>query len=130
MTASTEKRIAKIENTHLGEDHGVLTAYLFVDYGEGGKQGIGGYSLDRYNRETEQRVGTAYGCEFIRRLMLACGVSTWEKLSGRTVYAICNRAEPAGFGHKVIGIEPLPTEPGEPFIFSELAAEFSEEGES
>ena len=35
------KQIAKIESTHLGyEDHGILTAHLYVDYG-GSHQGIG-----------------------------------------------------------------------------------------
>ena len=109
--------IAKVESTSLGyEDHGILTCWLHLKYGTG-VQGAGGYALDEYDEAAERRVGTAYGCEFIVRLMRACGVDEWSKVKGRTVYAV---RDGEGFGARVIGIAPLPTEKGEEFLFDSL----------
>lgn len=124
----TEKKIAMIESTQLGtEDHGVLTCWLHVSYGDGRHQGIGGYGLDEFDKATKHRVGTAYGCEFIKRVLLACGVESWEKLPGRTIFAIQDPSEWAGFGHRVVGIAPLPTEPGVELLFDDLREQFTED---
>lgn len=123
------QRIAKIASTSLGvEDHGVLTAYLTVDYG-GAVQAIGGYGLDRYDAEQKRRVGTAYGCEFIARVIRACGVAKWEDVAGRTIYVLQDLPEGTSVlgTAKVVGIENLPTEPGERFVFADLADEFRAE---
>lgn len=122
--------IAKIASTRLGvEDHGVLTAYLTVDYGGGAVQAIGGYGLDRYDAELKRRVGTAYGCEFIARVIRACGVTKWEDVAGRTIYVLQDLPEGVAVlgTAKVVGIENLPTEPGERFVFADLADEFRAE---
>lgn len=96
-----KKELAKIESTFLGfEDHGILTAYVNVNYGSA-SQGIGGYDL-------RDKAGP-----FIDRLLKACGVTSWEKLVGRTIYVLSE-------GGRVVGICPLPTEPGTAFIFSEV----------
>lgn len=100
---SIEKRVAKIESTHLGyEDHGILTFFLYLTYG-GSSQGAGGYVL-----------GEPYTTGYIKGILKACGVSSWEKLPGRTIYAY------ADFG-KVYAIENLETEPGEKFDFSSVS---------
>lgn len=94
------KEIAKIESTMLGfEDHGNLTAMLMVDYGDGARQGIGGYALKQ----------TA--AAFIEGVLFACGVRTWEELTGCTIYVL---TEDDG---RVYGIQHLPTEPGGLFVF-------------
>lgn len=116
------KEIAKITSTALGyEDHGILSSMLFVDYGGGTCQGIGGYSLDEPTHDADGkflgRRGSAYGCEFIARTLKACGVDSWEKIKGRTIYVL---KEDDRWGAKVLGIAPLPTEPGEPFMFADL----------
>lgn len=112
-----EKEIAKIEDVSLGyEDHGILTCWLHLSYGTGG-QGAGGYALDEFDEATRERRGTAYGCEFIIRLMRACGVEEWSKMKGRTVFALRNSS--SGL---VKGIAPLPTEPGEEFVFDSIKA--------
>lgn len=109
------KRIARIESTFLGwEDHGCFTCSLNVDYG-GSRQGVGGYVLDRPG--VEGRQGSVYGTEFLLRTMRACGVDRWEKLPGRTVYVL---TDVESMSAKVLGLEPLPTEPGERFLFSEI----------
>lgn len=79
---------AQIESTMLGyEDHGILTCYLHLKWGARG-QGFGGYALDKHNGERNlksRRLGTAYGCEFIARIMQTVGVEKWEDLKGKFV---------------------------------------------
>lgn len=113
MSEVVEKKIAKVTGTFLGwEDHGMFTCSLTLDYGHSG-QGAGFYQLSTYDPATDRQVGTAEGLEFVIRLLRACGVSSWERLVGRTVFAHATSG-------KVLGIEPLPTEPGEAFFFDDL----------
>ena len=122
MTGDITRRLAKIESTDLAFHNGsILTAYLHVNYGGGLAQGIGGYSLDRYDRATQRRIGTAYGCEFIRRILLACGVERWEDLPGRTIYVIQTEEQTRLGAAGALGIAPLATEPGEEFLFDDLS---------
>lgn len=115
------KEIAKIESTSLGtEDHGIFTAMLRVNYG-GSSQSIGGYSLDEYDPDLKRRVGTAFGLEFIKRVLGVCGVTEWEKIKGRTIFVL---RQSEGFGAKVLGIASLPTEGNETFLFQDLVKEF------
>lgn len=126
--------IAKITGTMLGyEDHGILTCMLTVEYGGGSGQGIGGYCLDTPVKDDGRfvcRVGTAYGMEFVARVLRACGVDKWEDVKGRTIYVLQDLPEgEAAWGtSRVVGIENLPTERGERFIFADLAAEFDPDG--
>jgi len=117
------KELAKIESTFLGvEDHGIFTSILYVKYSDSVHQGIGTYSLDVWDEEKKRRVGTAYGLEFIKRTLQVCGVDSWEKLKGRTIYTL---KESDRWGAKILGIESLPTEGNAVFIFDDLAEEFS-----
>lgn len=84
---------AVIESTMLGdEDHGIFTCYVFVS-GDGWGCGFGGYALDEYNKKAEERIGTAYGLEFIKRILKTLEVTKWEKLVGTPV-----RVETQGLG--------------------------------
>lgn len=104
-----QREIAKVESTHFGfEDHGVLTAYMHVNYG-GMTQSVGGYFLGPNN-------GPACA-EFMSRILRAFGVNTWEAVRGRTVYVLRDANT-----RRVEGIEPLPTERGERFIFVDAFA--------
>ncbi len=96
------------------EDHGILTAYIHLTYGKSGGQGAGGMSLDTYDKVKERRVGHALGSEFILRTLRAFGVSKWEDLQGRTVFALIDK------NNRVAGFQPLPTEKGEEFLFEDL----------
>ncbi|CAB4894635.1 unannotated protein [freshwater metagenome] len=99
---STEERIAKALSTELGyEDHGIFTAIVRLDYGGSG-QGAGLYALKGDK-----------GIEFVRRMVDAFGVQSWEQIPGRTVIAVADYT-------KVHGIKPLPTEPGTAFMFDDL----------
>jgi hypothetical protein len=95
MTIGGERYLlipALIEGTHLGyEDHGIFTAWLTLDYG-GGSQGAGMMCLDRpASREADgdrRREGTAYGLDWLIRALETVGVSTWEEVRGKRVYAL------------------------------------------
>ena len=82
-----EVKNAKITSVQLGfEGHGILTAFLHLDYGDSSAQGFGGYSLD------------SWACAvFVRRVLEVVGVDNWEDLKGQTVRV---KAE----GHKVHAI--------------------------
>jgi hypothetical protein len=95
MTVGGERYLlipALIERTHLGfEDHGIFTAWLTLDYGSSG-QGAGMMCLDQPTpREPGGafgREGTAYGLDWIIRALETVGVSTWEEVRGKRVYAL------------------------------------------
>lgn len=131
MNDTTEivKTIAKIEGSSLGwEDHGIFTVSLTMNYGGSG-QGVGGYALDepfKIDGKHAGRRGTAYGMEFVCRTLKACGVNSWEKLQGRTVYVLHDGEPRWGSHDNVLGIENLPTEPGNRFLFRDLLDEFAE----
>jgi len=109
------RELAKIEQTFLGyQDHGHLTAVLRVSCGAV-SQSVGGYSLDEYDAAAGLRVGTVRAAEFIGRTVKACGADSWEQLRGRTIYVLID-----GTDGVAVGIENLPTEPGERFIFADV----------
>ena len=79
-----EIKNARIESTMLGyEDHGILTCFLYLDYGGGGHQGFGGYAFDDYREEVRERVPVAFGAQFISSILKTVGATSWEKLPGQ-----------------------------------------------
>lgn len=77
---------AIIESARItNDDHGLLTAWLSLDYGGQG-QGFGGYSLylpDSFKHHNPS--GPNFAGHFIWRVMEVAGVSDWAKLPGKTV---------------------------------------------
>lgn len=82
--------IAMVTDTMLGiEDHGILTAFIYLEYMGGGIQGAGGYMLDVSNpSKKKSRKGTSGTAIFIRRCLEVIGSDTWEKLKGNYVIAL------------------------------------------
>lgn len=87
--------LGTIDGTMLGiEDHGIMSFFLYIDYLNGGTQGSGGYALDGYNKEHEKnkklysRTGVAGSILLIRRILETVGVSNWEDLKGKKVFAL------------------------------------------
>lgn len=80
------------------EGHGIFSAYLQLEF-DGSGQSFGGYALDQYNKERKERVGTAYGMEFIRRVMDVVGVESWEALKGKHVRVDHDHSKIYGIGH-------------------------------
>jgi hypothetical protein len=79
---------ALIEKTTLGyEDHGIMLAWLHLDY-TGSAQGAGGYVLDTYDEEQGHRVGSAYGLDWIIRVLKVVGVDEWESVPRHRIYAL------------------------------------------
>jgi len=73
------------------DDHGLLTAWIMLDYGDGGHQGFGGFAL--YLPENSYRKSGDCTGKFIFRCLQIAGVTNWEKLNGRTIRVDC---EPLG----------------------------------
>lgn len=76
LGVEAETRIANavIEDTMLGnEDHGIPTCYLYLSYGDGGRQGFGGYDLRHY------------GIKFLTEVLRISECDQWEKLRGKPV---------------------------------------------
>ena len=112
------REIAKIEDAFLGyEDHGILTIILTLRYGGGSGQGAGMYALDQYDEDAGHRVGHRSLGDFVIGVLRATGSRNWSEVEGKTVFAI---KDSDSYGARVIGIEPLPTEPGERFMFDEV----------
>lgn len=87
MAQMVEKN-ARIESTMLGvESHGILTAFVHVA-GDGWGCGFGGYSLDgphNVDGKFAGRIGSAFGMEWIRRVLDVLEAQTWETLPGTIV---------------------------------------------
>lgn len=81
------------------DDHGLLTAWLMLDYGNSG-QGFGGYALylpvDFNHHELKSHAG-----HFIWRVMEIAGVEEWGKLPGKTIRARCDSGVVEAIGHIV-----------------------------
>lgn len=63
------------------EDHGILTAFVFLEW-PGGGAGLGGFAFDQAgpNRTRTPAKHLAY---FVRRVLETVGVDAWEKLPGK-----------------------------------------------
>ena len=78
------KQLAKITKAGLEiKERGILTFWIHVEYEEGCCQGIGGIVLDSYDKAKGMRVGTAYGCEMIRRILTALNVNDFSEMKGK-----------------------------------------------
>ncbi len=79
---------AKITNTFLGlEDHGILTAYLYMEF-DIGDQGFGGYALK----------GQAMSI-FIKGCIDTVSTKSWEDLKGKYVRIKHNHSKILEIGH-------------------------------
>lgn len=80
-------------------DHGVLSAWLTLEYGGGSCQGFGGYSLYLPKSFKHHKIaGPNYAGHFIWRVMEIAGVESWDKLVGKTI-----RVQAAHQGVEAIG---------------------------
>lgn len=119
-------QIGTIKSTHLGgEDHGILSAMLHVEW-SGGGVGAGGYCLDEpTNRDARDytRRGTAYGLDHIMQIMATVGVTGWEKLVGKQVIVLFEGR--SAWGAQCVGIAST-TDEDKVLIFKEHAAKWRE----
>lgn len=119
-----QSQLAKISKASLKiRERGILNFLIHVDYEEGFSQGVGGVALDTYDAKNKKRVGTAYGCEVIRRLLLALDVNDFAEMKGKVIWVI---GEGEGLNFKPIGIRALAVDnkKSEAVIFKEIFEEF------
>lgn len=121
------KQLAKITKASLEiQDRGILNFWIHVSYEEGGSQGVGGICLDTYSKIKESRVGTAFGCEIIRQLLLCLNVNDFSEMEGKIIWVI---GEGSGLGFSPKGIERLRVEGKnkecERVVFDEILKEFN-----
>ena len=120
------KQLAKISKAHLEiQERGILNFRIHVDYEDGFSQGIGGICLDSYSEEKGRRIGTAYGCEMIRRLLIELGVNDFSEMRGRHVWVL---GDGDGLSFTPTGIKGLKVDVGSDngVVFSEIANEFNQ----
>lgn len=83
-----EIKNAIITSTMLGiEDHGIMSFYLYLDYGGSG-QGAGGWCLDTPIEQGGtfiRRIGTAGGLTLIMEILKIANVEKWEDLKGKYI---------------------------------------------
>ena len=121
-----EKKLAKVSSARLEMIRGILMFYITVDYEDGLSQNVGGLCLDTYDKAKEKRVGTAYGCEMIRRCLLEFNVNDFSEMKGKYIWVL---GEGEGFDFTPKGLQKLVVDGGkekEPFIFSEVFEQFKE----
>lgn len=90
---------AQIKSTSLGAgDAPCFTCYLHLEF-DGGGVSFGGYSLDKFDKELDKRIGVGMSIDFIQEIMDVVGVSTWEQLKGKYI-----RLDTEGWGGRALGI--------------------------
>lgn len=97
-----ETKNAVIESARItNDDHGLLSAWLHLSYGDSGGQGFGGYSLylpKSFSHHTNQK---NYAGHFIWRVMEIAGVDEWSKLPGKTIRVRAEWGHVHAIGHIV-----------------------------
>ena len=80
------------------DDHGLLSAWLHLDY-DGSGQGFGGYALylpDSFKHKDNQK---NYAGHFIWRVMEVADVTKWESLTGKTIRVKAGHTGIEAIGH-------------------------------
>lgn len=80
------------------EDHGILTAYLYLDYGGSG-QGFGGHALHLPKDYTHFTESKNFAGHFIRRSLEIADVEKWAQLKGKAIRVKADHGKVHAIGH-------------------------------
>ena len=93
-----EPQLARITGVQLGiEDHGLLSSFIMLDYARAGDkiggtgQGFGGYNLG----------GGTFASFWLKGVLAAVGVTEWDQLKGKMVWAYAEHSKV----HKIVGLD-------------------------
>jgi len=80
-----EIKNAVITKTRLGyQAQGIMTCYLDLSFGSA-MQSFGGFALDVYDKKLGERLGAAYGMDFIQAILKTLEIERWENLEGEQI---------------------------------------------
>lgn len=85
--------------TITSDDHGILSAWLYLDYGGSG-QGFGGWYLYLPKSFNHHKLESVAG-HFLFRCMEIAGVTNWNELQGKTIRAKADHCKIESIGHIV-----------------------------
>jgi hypothetical protein len=101
MSGEIETVNAVIEAAEITNDgHGLLSAWVTLDYGDCGHQGFGGWSLYLPKSFTHHKLESLAG-HFIWRVMEIAGVERWSQLKGKTIRVKKEWSKVHAIGHIV-----------------------------
>ncbi len=107
------RKIGRIQKATLGfNDREMVTLYLDMDYG-GACQLVGGFHMALGLGENART--RPYAMEYVLGVLRACGVGAWNEVQGRTVFLLWPNSD--WWNVMPVGMENLPTEPGQRFLF-------------
>jgi hypothetical protein len=98
-----ETKNALIKSTYLGiEDHGIMTFYLNLDYGDC-FQSAGGYALDTVLEGKDGkfvcRIGYGKGMSLIMEILKTVEVEKWEDLPCHHIRVLADHTKVSSIGH-------------------------------
>jgi hypothetical protein len=79
-------------------ERGHLDCWLYLEYGNGGGQGFGGYALYLPKSYTHHKLLSPAG-HFLYRVMEIAGVESFDKLKGRTIRVKATTDRVQAIGH-------------------------------
>ena len=123
-----KKKLAKIRSASLEiKDRGILNFWIHVDYEDGYSQGVGGIALDKWDDSKQRRVGTSYGCEVIRQLLMVTNTNDFSEMCGKMIWVL---GEGGGLAFRPTGIQALQVDCDRKclkVLFDDILQEFGED---